>query len=72
MNQISFNTQQAAIYLNEKFGIPITRGTLEVWRSQGRGPRYCKVARWVTYLPKDLDQFAAGKVINTIDSIETR
>ena len=63
------NTQQAAEYL-KRHGIPVTPGTLEVWRSHGKGPRYRKVARWVVYTPPDLDLFACGRIIETVDSLE--
>jgi hypothetical protein len=64
------NTHQAASYLKEKCNIPVTPGTMEVWRSYGRGPRYRKVARWVIYDRADLDRFAAGQIIETVDSAE--
>lgn len=65
----NFNTRGAASYLNEKCNIPVTPGTMEVWRSYGRGPRYRKVARWVIYAKTDLDRFAAGQIVETTDSI---
>ena len=34
-----FNTRQAASYLKERQNIPVTPGTMEVWRTLGRGPR---------------------------------
>ena len=61
------DTRQAAEYL-KGHGIPVTPGTLEVWRSHGKGPRYRKVARWVIYTPPDLDKFAYGRVVETTDS----
>lgn len=69
MNQISFNTKQASQYLNDTYGLPVTPGTLEVWRSLGRGPRYNKVTRWVIYQRVDLDKFAEGRTIETMDSV---
>lgn len=63
------NTRQAASYLQDQHGIPIRPGTMEVWRTYGRGPRYRKVARWVIYAAADLDRFAAGRIIETIDSL---
>jgi hypothetical protein len=65
----SLNTRQAASYLKEQCNIPVTPGTMEVWRTQGRGPRYRKVARWVLYDQADLDRFAAGQIVETIDSV---
>ena len=31
--------------------------TLKRWRNEGRGPRYIKIGRSVTYLPKDVEHF---------------
>ena len=64
----ALNTKQAANYLKE-IGTPFSAGTLEVWRSQGRGPRYRKVCRRVVYMPEDLDRFASGQVVETVDSL---
>ncbi len=63
----ALNTPQASAYL-EEIGLPFSPGTLEVWRCQGRGPRYRKVCNRVVYMPKDLDRFADGQVVETIDS----
>lgn len=64
----SFNTRQAAEYLTEELNIPTTAGTLEVWRCQGRGPRYRKVRRRVFYDRAALDEFARGAIVETVDS----
>ena len=63
------DTRQAAAYLTER-GVPVRVGTLEVWRCKGRGPRYFKIGRWARYEPRDLDRFAMGQVIDTVDSRE--
>ena len=63
----ALNTKQASTYL-EEIGTPFSAGTLEVWRSQGRGPRYRKVGRRIFYMPDDLKKFAFGQVVETIDS----
>lgn len=62
------NTKEAAEFLNG-LGVPVTRGTLEVWRHYGRGPRFRKVKRWCVYSPGDLEIFARGRVVETIDSM---
>ena len=62
------STREAASYLKERHSIPVTPGTMEVWRSMGRGPRYRKVARWVRYDKNDLDCFATGQIVETVDS----
>ena len=64
-----FNTEESASYLKKRHNIPVTKGTMEVWRTYGRGPRYRKVARWVVYDQADLDRFAAGQIVETRDSI---
>ena len=65
----NFNTREAASYLKKCYSVPVTPGTMEVWRTLGRGPRYRKVARWVIYARADLDRFATGQVVETTDSI---
>ncbi len=63
------NTKQAAQYFEER-GTPFTRGTLEVWRSLGRGPCFIRVGRRVFYEPSALDKFIKGQAVHTIDSVE--
>lgn len=65
-----FNTKQAAEYFS-KNGIPFSQGTLEVWRCQGRGPKYRKLNSRVFYLKKDLDAFLESALsVETVDSIQ--
>ena len=66
----NFNTREAASYLKECHSVPVTPGTMEVWRTLGRGPRYRKVARWVIYARTDLDRFATGQIVETTDSVD--
>ena len=47
-------------------------GTLEVWRSIGRGPRFKKIGRKVFYDVIDLETFANAHTVETIDSIEIK
>ena len=63
----ALNTREAAEYLKQ-IGTPFSAGTLEVWRCQGRGPRYRRICRRVVYMPDDLDLFASGQIVETIDS----
>lgn len=58
------NAREAAAYL-AAIGCPFTFGTLEVWRSRGRGPRFHRVGGRVFYAPADLDAFAAGTPVET-------
>ena len=64
----SLSTKEAASYL-KSIGTPFSAGTLEVWRCQGRGPRFRRVNRKIFYTKEDLDQFIQGQVVETIDSI---
>lgn len=64
------NTHEAAEYLKD-IGTPFSAGTLEVWRSQGRGPRFCRLNRKVFYLRRDLDEFTRGEVVETEDSVKS-
>lgn len=65
----ALNTRQAANYLKE-LGTPFSGGTLEVWRCQGRGPRYRRICRRVVYTPEDLERFSVGQIIETTDSLQ--
>ncbi|WP_084312638.1 helix-turn-helix domain-containing protein [Desulfobulbus elongatus] len=59
------NTREAAQYLG------IRPGTMEVWRSLGRGPRFCKIGARVVYNITDLDEYAQSCVVETIDTVNT-
>lgn len=63
----NLSTNQAAEYLKSK-GTPYSPGTLEVWRSQGRGPAFKRIGRRVFYTPGALDSFIEGETVQTIDS----
>lgn len=67
MEQKNFDTNGAVEYL-KLLGLSFRPGTLEVWRSQGKGPRFKKVARKVFYDKAALDQFAEGQSFETVDS----
>jgi hypothetical protein len=62
----NMTTQQAAEYLQSK-GIRITPGTLNVWRSLGKGPAFKKVGRYVYYERDVLDQYERGQTYMTKD-----
>ena len=64
MENTRVNTVDAAKYLGN------TRGTLEVWRCIGKGPRYRKIGSKVYYDLVDLEEFANSRVFETTDSIE--
>lgn len=62
------NTIGAATYL-ELIGACFTAGTLMTWRCLGKGPRFRRIGRKVFYTKDDLDQFAKGQIVETVDSI---
>lgn len=41
--------------LSARWGVNVK--TLKRWRNEGRGPRYIKIGRSVTYLPMDIEHF---------------
>jgi len=47
-------SSEAALYLR------VVPGTLPVWRSQGKGPRYALVNSQIRYFKADLDEFIAS------------
>ena len=50
-------TPQAADFLGLK------KGTLEVWRSQGRGPTFVKLGRAIRYRLKDIEDFINSQTV---------
>lgn len=61
-NQSRLDTPAAAKYLG------VSTSTLETWRSRSRGPRFIKLGRRVLYQIKDLDSYAAARVVETCDT----
>ena len=49
----------------------LSPGTLEVWRSKGRGPRFRKIGAKVFYDIDDLEEFANAYVVETADSLSS-
>lgn len=64
MSKFTYDTQSAADYLSLK------KGTLEVWRSLGRGPTYSKLGGRVVYTKNDLDWFISSCKVQTVDTYE--
>lgn len=60
----TLNNREAAAYLG------LSPGTLEVWRSLGKGPRFRKHGRRVLYEIKDLDDYSASRIVETRDTAE--
>jgi hypothetical protein len=53
-----YTPPEAARYLRK------TDGTLANWRSQGRGPRYCRCGSSVVYRLSDLRSFLDANVVD--------
>jgi len=59
----------AAAWLQEHCGFG-TVATLESWASLGRGPALYKIGRRCVYDIADLEAFAAGQRVETVDSFD--
>lgn len=62
----NITTKQAAAYLTQ-VGIPTAKSTLEVMRTQSRGPRYRKITSRVYYSKEWLDEYAQGVEVRIYD-----
>ena len=51
MKKVAINEQELA----ERWGL--SPKTLQRWRSEGRGPRYLKLSKRVTYLVEEIQAF---------------
>lgn len=50
-----FNTAEAASLLR------VRKGTLEVWRCRGTGPRFCKIGARVVYRLRDINEYLESR-----------
>ena len=62
MEKRFLNTKEAAEVLR------MSPGTLEVWRCDGRGPRYRKIGWKVFYTIEDIQEFIESGLVRTRDS----
>jgi hypothetical protein len=62
-----YDTKKAAKFLSD-LGMPFSAGTLEVWRCQGRGPRFVRLSNRIFYEELALLEYAKGEVVETSDS----
>jgi hypothetical protein len=53
-----FDNQQAARFLG------CSAGTLPIWRSEGRGPRFIRHGRYVRYRRIDLEDFLSRGLVD--------
>ena len=69
MEKQFLTTEEASHFLREELGVPVgTRKTLEAWRCLGRGPAYRRLCGRIYYSRKELEHFARGEEIATVDS----
>ncbi|MBM9615972.1 hypothetical protein JWJ90_17015 [Desulfobulbus rhabdoformis] len=66
---MALNTKHASAFFHA-IGIPIAASTLEVFRSQGRGPKYKKIGSRVFYTVAFLEEYAQGVEIKIYDPSE--
>jgi hypothetical protein len=57
--QKNLKTKEAAAFLQSR-GINVSPGTMQYWRSAGKGPPYKKVGYHVFYEREDLERFEQG------------
>ena len=50
--------------LSARWGVNVK--TLKRWRNEGHGPRYIKIGRSVTYLPKDVEHFESHGAVKPL------
>ena len=60
INPDAVTTKQASAYLTKEKGIKTAASSLEVYRSQNRGPRFKRVGKRIFYTLKWLDEYTAG------------
>ena len=71
-SQEAVSTRAASKYLTQIKGIPTAASSLEVYRCQGRGPKYKKIGNRVFYTLPWLDRYAAGIEIKIYDPSESQ
>jgi hypothetical protein len=57
-----YSTQQAASYYSQ-FGLPVSRQTLERWRSKGVGPSFVRIGSRVFYPQSSLKEFIESAAV---------
>ena len=66
--------KKAKEYLQKKHGIEISINTMNQWRSNNKGPVYCKLpgSNRVYYLREHLDDFVAASIkFRAVDGINS-
>jgi hypothetical protein len=63
-----YNSKGASEYFTKK-GFSFAEGTLIVWRSGGKGPRFIRLKGKIRYREKDLDEFLdLHEILETTDT----
>lgn len=65
---IKYYDTKGAVEFFGKLGISFKPITLQVWRCQGKGPKFIKVARKVFYEQGDLLRFVIGDPSEMVNS----
>ena len=52
-------TEEASVFLRQRYRIQISPATLTMRRSFGKGPKYLKIGQAVRYRKMDLEEFAS-------------
>lgn len=56
------NREEAAQYLTEQRGLPVSKNTLQKWVTTGGGPAYRRFGKRAVYLVNDLNEWAERKL----------
>ncbi len=65
-SQNLLDTESAASVLGVK------AGTLEVWRTYGKGPKFLKIGRSVRYRRQDLEAYLEDSVMSSTSEYNTK
>lgn len=62
MADIKMTRTEAAAYIREKHGLPISKNTLQKWATTGGGPVYRRFGNRAVYTAADLDAWIEQKL----------
>ena len=54
--------EEAAQYLTDQLGLPVSKGTLQKWATTGGGPAYRRFGKRTVYTVEDLNEWADRKL----------
>jgi hypothetical protein len=70
MTDKKLTTQEACVYLAGE-SEPLKPNTLEIWRLNGKGPRFIKIGKLVRYAQSDLDAWLDSKTCTSTSQYAT-